>query len=329
MQSIIMSQKSGIFLPSCIVLSTLIFQLPAAWGATVSIDTRAISNNGDVLPLQALGATLDLLAFSQQDKKINQVTFNSVTGMPAPPLGGGIAVGKGRDLRNYFPPVGFRFLQPKPNLAKVSSETGTAKAEAKLGASQIPGSVAALTVSASVPNFQFEGQTGRAAAEAIDPSILAPGTYNYSYSINALELGIEAQNELAGASFFATDSRFSNPLWNLSVVTKGTLVTSDDLIIDFVSNPILGLDDNIIENQIQSAFNVSSGIATLNSFQVFSTTYFVDREITFSEGINGGVEKVSVPEPSFLLSLLGFGALGISCLLKPSKSSEKETTKVG
>jgi hypothetical protein len=58
---------------------------------------------------------------------------------------------------------------------------------------------------------------------------------------------------------------------------------------------------------------------------------------TLVPGVTGAIENdkitVSVPEPTSTLSLLALGTLGAASTLKrqlkPSKSTEKETTKVG
>jgi hypothetical protein len=299
-----MSKRNGKGLLFCYVtVSTLVSQIPIALGGTVT----AVAPGPSASLNLGLGATLDLLAFSEENGIQNEITRNSLLGVGRPASGAAGTISTA-NLGRYEPLVGFRNLDKPPGNAFIRSDTGNANATAEFNRQ---GDNVTILASAKLRDRGLLG--GRAAAQASDPSVLAPGNYNYSYSINTLELETNAENELGGASFFATDSRFNDPLWILTIVNQGIVVTQNNLIINFVSNPILGLNDNTIKNQVQNAFNVSQGFATLNSFQLFNTTYFVDQEITFEESLNASIEaspeNVSVPEPFSILSLVTFSIL--------------------
>jgi hypothetical protein len=155
------------------------------------------------------------------------------------------------------------------------------------------------------------GTKGAAAAQAEDPYQLAAGVYkDYSYTVDKLTLQVDPSKptEFVGGSYFATDSRFSQPLWSLGVSAQGVLNSQSDLQVTFKSNSILGLDDTLIEDEVRAAFTVSSGTATLSSFELFDTTYKVSQTIQYSEGTNAGVGPV--PEPPGVI-LLSSGCLAI------------------
>lgn len=302
-----------------LVLGTFVFSPAASEAGFVTADanTGALAAPGSVA-----GATHDLLAFSQVLPNAagvvpgtNVVTRDSFLGPGIPAVtrfGDEIVVGIiFRDF--YSPPVGFRG-RPKPGVAAgvraVTSDTpaGPPAAPGAHGfASYTPPGIAGAA-GVLHANGSVIGVPGGAAGEAIDPFDLAPGTYNYFFTINEILLRNDNADEVSGVTFFATDSRFSDRLWALGVSAEGFIGSKDDLIIEFFSNPILGLNDGLIARQVRDALTVSGGTASLSSFQVFHTTYAVDQTITFAEGLNAGVQ--TVPEPS-TLTLLGMGVLSL------------------
>jgi hypothetical protein len=159
--------------------------------------------------------------------------------------------------------------------------------------------------------FAPKGGVGAGAGEAIDPFTLPPGVYQDYAPVIDLQLQIDTPADVVGASFFANDSRFSDPLWSLGISAQGVLSSNADLQIQFASNPILGLNDALIASQIRSAFTVSSGTATLSSYQLFDTTYTVDQSVTYSDDVNAGAS--TLPEPSSLVLL----ATALPALLGP------------
>ena len=85
------------------------------------------------------------------------------------------------------------------------------------------------------------GAPAEAAAEAVDPIILPPDNYEYAFFLEELVVGGTVEpGDFAGVGLFATDSRFAEPLWSFGVAVRGGLETKSDLMIDFVSNSILG-----------------------------------------------------------------------------------------
>ena len=130
-----------------------------------------------------------------------------------------------------------------------------------------------MVATATVPAGVF----GAAAGQAVDPYPLSPGSYAYSYTISSLTLSLDDPDDEVGASYFATDSRYSVPLWSLGISADGVLNSNANLSVDFESNPILGLDDGLIDSEVKAAFFVSSGTATLTDFNLFDTTYPVDQ----------------------------------------------------
>jgi hypothetical protein len=157
-----------------------------------------------------------------------------------------------------------------------------------------------------------------ASLAAPDPYPLDPGTYLYSYTVNSLTFQTDSVGEVGSASYFATDSRFTQPLWSLGISVQYPLISKADLSVDFESNAILGLNNSLIDSEVLSAISVSSGTAILNAFQLFNTSYPVDRTITYSEGVSAADQNAAIrsaPEPSALLLLLS-GLAAMICLLR-------------
>src|SRR5262249_21262628 len=145
------------------------------------------------------------------------------------------------------------------------------------------------------------GGTGGAAAETIDPITVSPGIYSYTYFINGITLQSGA-GDFAGVTFFATDSRFADPLWALGVVVDGPLNSTSDLQIAFQSQSALSIDTSgtpldpaAIKREVLQAFTVTDGVAQLGPLELFAAFYSVDRTIQFSDGANAGVEHVPGP----------------------------------
>jgi hypothetical protein len=278
--------------------------------ATVGLDTAVGVGVG----------THDLLAYSLDPGPpvtVNAFREDSFLGPPptaAIRFGDQIVVGPFFpffDRRVFAPPIGFRD-RAKPAAAQFVRSGSPAAAGPAVGfASYIPpaGPVAAgILARALAP-----GAGQQAAAEAIDPITLPPGSYAYAPTITEATLHLDGlPDEFAGVTFFADDSRFSDPLWILSIVATGALTSPSDLLIEFRSQPLLGLDDADVASQVRSNFAVGGGTATLASYTLFSTTYEVTETIQFAEGVNGGVAS-AVPGPAtFVLAVLGAVGLGVA-----------------
>jgi hypothetical protein len=213
---------------------------------------------------------------------------------------GGLIVG----FKQFKPAVGKRG-NAKPGATRTDSVTSTsagvvgfAEHAFTAAAGPTPASVR-LTGRGSVPAAVV---VGGAAGEAIDPFTLAPGAYPYDPLINEILLQTDDESDFAGVSLFGFDSRFTDPLWIFSVSVVGLISSVGDLLIDFFSQPLLGLDDAMVASEAAAAFAVAGGMATLTNHLLFSTTYTVDRPIVHSVGANAGVERV--PEPATVVLLL-------------------------
>ncbi len=121
---------------------------------------------------------------------------------------------------------------------------------------------------------------------------------------------------------FTADSSF--PARDLNEPTANGLLTQiyGDFLADLPSDldPYLSID--LFTNEI--TFNFPDNVV-FASVQTVST----DQKL----GISQSLEVRPIPEPTSTLSLLALGTLGAASTLKrklkPSKSTEKETTKVG
>jgi hypothetical protein len=214
----------------------------------------------------------------------------------------------------YAPLVGVAdALKPSTGERTVTSTSGGA-----LGAATyVPPTVGAATESLTAQAQLATGVIGSAAAQGVDPVLVLPGSFNYDYVINNMSLDLTGA-DFAGGLLFATDSRFSDPLWSLTTVLRpitgsgvchgrtlfGDLSREECLDVFFVSHPILGLQGAFIEADVRNAFTISDGMATLSSLELFNTMYPVDQPISFSEGNDASVMSTgAIPEPSTMALL--------------------------
>lgn len=296
------SSRSILFLAAA---AMILWTEPGVVAFAGPIDPRAVADGFSLFDsdVAGLAGTFDRKAFSVETAPVAAGPNAVVAGIPvAPgPIAGTIRIGifGGFVGRAYTPLVGF-LATPKPlapgALQNASSTSGGATATAHLNNSAVNPSIGATATVAA-------GTTGRAAAEAIDPITVPPGLYSYSFFINAITLEAGAVGDFAGITFFATDSRFADPLWALGVFVEGPLNSKSDLHLAFQSQSALSmdgsgtpLDDGAIESQVLTAFTVSNGVAQLTARPLFSGFYSVDTTIQFSDGANAGAEHV--PEPA-------------------------------
>jgi hypothetical protein len=286
----------------CAALAVTLVNDPAA-------ATSVFASAGDPLQVGVPtgGGTLDLLVHTDQTGPPpvgpNASTFD--TGSGPPPFGpaglftgeiGGWLPGTG-----YSPIVGFKGT--KGAQRTVSSTSGMANAVATfVPAGAIPGFPGGLLLaSASTP------LPGTAAALADDPYSVLPGTYSYSAVIDEFTLNTLGGGA-AGARYFATDSRFSDALWQLTIGSTTSTADPSGLFVEFTSNQVLQLTDSQVESNVRTAL-AQSGSTHLEAFNLFSTSYTVDRPIQYGFGVEG--DAVLVPEPSSI-SLLGFGVAALA-----------------
>ena len=156
------------------------------------------------------------------------------------------------------------------------------------------------------------GVAGTAGGISRDPGDIAPGLYDYRFDIDQLSLQTDDELDFAAVAFFGEDSRFVDPLWSLTVILDGLLSDITDLQIDFFSQPVLFLDDPLVEFNVLNAISVANGTATLSNFELFDTVYEVDQVITVGVGVEA-VALSRAPEPGTWL-LMGVGLIGYGWL---------------
>jgi hypothetical protein len=238
-------------------------------------------------------------------------------GVPFPVAAGPpITVGEGTGVTGYGPSVTTGVFKKAPgdvfelnsvsNGTPTSVGTPTAIADAlqRVGTTQVK-----LDTVASV----FINQL--AAAKSIDPLSFSAGHNTFTVTLNDTSLTVGSSGGLAiydaagGSSIPGLESFFS-----LQVAAEGTPHSRNDLLIDFSSNPLLGLSDSTIVNELRSDFTVSDGIATLSTPLSFS--FSVDSPSAYTAGVEIA-SAASLPEPpGHVLLVLGFGCLGIIGVLK-------------
>jgi hypothetical protein len=296
-------------------LALVILLAWASRGVAAVTATGDLIVGRDVVPVLNPGGTYDLCAYSLQTAPA-PLGPNAQT-VPAGLGNCSVAIVVGP--RVYNPPVGTEGVAKPPLnvtfLDQVSSKSGNFFGGANLdifAPGGIPDNVTMRATGTKILGAPANA-AGSAAGKAVDPVIIDPGTYTYHPTIPSILLETETDTDFAGVSFFATDSRFAGPLWQLDVLVAGTLESADDLTISFSAQSILGLDAQTIVDNVRNTFSVAPGSATLTNFDVFNATYEVDQTITFSEGLSAGVE--TVPEPA-TVGMLAIGSVGIVAAAK-------------
>jgi hypothetical protein len=149
---------------------------------------------------------------------------------------------------------------------------------------------------------------GTAAGWAGDPYTVAPGSYPYVVTIDALQL----QDEQGGDAVVEYDAMSSlasgGVLWDLLVEIN----PNDVLSVNFKSfSPLsLGVSDKSIAASFELALDTSEPWqASLTSpFTLFSATLTSGVSFTYEDAVGA---LVSIPEPStWAMMLLGFAGLG-------------------
>lgn len=203
-------------------------------------------------------------------------------------------------LRSYSPTYTTGGLTTGPAASVDSASFGNGVAGPYGIASFLPGTPNLVALTAKT-----NGALGAAAAQAIDPETLSPGTYSdYSPTIDLTDLELDGTGDSAAVNFYATDSRFSTPLWYLSIWASGQLNGDSDLNISFTSNPLLGLNDSLVAANVLSDLTVGNGQAfSTLPITLFTATYIVNQQITYSQDVVGYAD--AVPEPASWALLCG------------------------
>jgi hypothetical protein len=276
----------------CLVLGLVLERNPAT-----AIEVFAEAGDGLQSGVPSGTGTLDLLVHTDQTGSPasgpNAFTFDSGSNDRAGLVTGSI----GGVFLGYSPIVGANDV-PKPTEDRsVRSTSGDAMAEATFN----PGRITA--------NAVIGEPAATAAAKAEDPYPVSPGEYGYA---PVIDLALD-QGGVGGASYFATDSRLEGSLWELAIGSQGAFTRLDDLLVTFVSDPILRLDDALITSGVRDELTAVGGTAHLDAFELFSTTYLVDRPILYGFGVVADLAnaRANAPEPATLLlfgpSMAGLG----------------------
>lgn len=276
--------------------------------------------------------TMTLLAYSDDGAGrpltvINQRPFNSANlGAGAPPVVAGRTITVGAGIiaagRVYSPVVGFVAVGKTLTDAFVASVTNTPGVGSGFSDASWLVAKPQIPLPDRVRAQVTVGGAGSAAAEAIDPFLLDPGVYEYNPTILSALLEVSAAPDFAGMSFFAYDSRSTEPLWQLNVLATGTLSAASDLDILFTHDPsrlVLssGVTPASIQDGVRNRFTVANGTAAYSnegSVPLFTSQYDTGpTEVSFSEGLNVGA-TASADAPGSLPTALACAIPGILSL---------------
>ncbi len=142
---------------------------------------------------------------------------------------------------------------------------------------------------------------------AEDPIYFAPGLNHIRDTLSGVVL--TADKGTLGSAFEMTlNSSIPglSTLYTLDIAAPGGLNSANDLTINFVSNPLLGLDDSAIDGALRAGFSVSGDTATQTT--PFTLSYSIDPTQSYSLSNSVSALAVGVPEPSSLI-LAGIGVL--------------------
>ncbi|MBL8352451.1 MAG: PEP-CTERM sorting domain-containing protein [Burkholderiaceae bacterium] len=266
------------------------------------------------VPITNPGATLDLLAYSEFTDAAGKTVKNKVA---SDPVVAGASIRPTTDrvpvpAAGLAPVVGFTGMNPKP-AARRSVDSGSSGGLAGFDGriTYIPANDATMpskqgTLYASAAHSIAVPGVGQgfSAVRGVDPDPLSAGAYDYTVWIDQLALDV-SPGDTAWAGLFATDSRFTDPLWTLQVVATRPLAAGGIVWdIGFSSQGLFGLDDQAIRARVRR--DLLAGGGQLSRYTLFSAPYDLPLAITYGEGLDAGV--TTVPEPTTPMLLL-FGGL--------------------
>jgi len=180
------------------------------------------------------------------------------------------------------------------------------------------------------------GAAGAASAIVYDPYAIDPGIYSiYNHAIDMTLINPGAQ-DFGGVLYAATDSRYTDPLWELQVWADHPVLTADDLNVQFTFNPeamadgvltdsTFTLTDSAMEARIRSNIDLSSGLPTLTGFNLFpdNVVYNVSGTEPIQYGVNSGAAlALDTPEPGAFALLAGLG-IPAGLLVRKRRKNER------
>ncbi len=262
------------------------------------------------VPISTPGATLDLLAYSEFTDQMGMTSKNVVATDP---------VVNGASIR----PLTDKVVIPKTGLVPVIGITGAAKPAARRivnscssgcfsgidgrityipPADATQPSMNGLLDASAAHRIERPGiGVGFSAVRGVDPDLITAGTYDLNMVITQLSLDVSS-GEFGYAALFATDARFTSPLWSLEVTATSTTSPT----VAFTSMPLLGLDDGAIQSRVRQDLVAGSG--TLTSYTLFHALYSVPAATMYGEGLIAIAG--AVPEPTMaVLWLVGLASL--------------------
>lgn len=276
--------------------------------------------------------------------------------------------GKGNDPAKPNSFVGTIFTPPNTTagiatpLVKASVFKANSEAQASISSNIVvgntPGSIlgiSAATTTACSANA-FIGRSASAAAAGTDPFILDPLTQitKAVLTVDLLSNTSSDPNAGFGLSAYASPDGSASASFTLNAVTNipglpelfnlNLSLNSDSnqvnvsFLSPLISSPISSQDfDTNIDPLLPGYFLLNPNNSKFSiPFYIPAGTLGEDEIGQFGLALDifqSGTASAAVPEPSFILSLFAFGTLGTASTLKrklkPSKSTEKEMTKVG
>jgi hypothetical protein len=155
-----------------------------------------------------------------------------------------------------------------------------------------------------------------ACGRAEDPMVFDPGSVAFDLTFDGISLTATpgSLGSAWGAEMHSSIPTLTD-LFTLAINGPPGMSSRSDLLIDFVSNPLLGMDDAAFEELLRSRFTVGGGAATLATPTSLSFTLNSTSSFSVANAVEAAAAATVVPEPSTLLLVAG-GALPIAVLAR-------------